>query len=55
MINYRVKNIEAVAAALEAEGIPVKWHTEEEFGRFCWISDPEGNRIELWEPPKENA
>ena len=54
MINYRVEDIDAIAAALEAEGIQVKWHTEADFGRFCWISDPEGNRIELWEPPAED-
>jgi len=54
MINYRVEDIDAVAAALESEGILVKWHTDEDFGRFCWISDPEGNRIELWEPPKDD-
>jgi predicted enzyme related to lactoylglutathione lyase len=53
MINYRVKNLDAVLAALREEGVDVARETENsEYGRFGWITDPEGNRIELWEPPK---
>lgn len=53
MINYRVKDLDAVLAALRKEGVVVDPKVEDyEYGRFGWITDPEGNRIELWEPPK---
>jgi catechol 2,3-dioxygenase-like lactoylglutathione lyase family enzyme len=52
MINYRVENLDAVLAALRAQGCAVDDRVESsEFGRFGWVSDPEGNRLELWEPP----
>jgi predicted enzyme related to lactoylglutathione lyase len=52
MINYRVKNLKRVLTALKREGVWVDPKTEEsEFGKFGWIMDPEGQRIELWEPP----
>lgn len=53
MINYRVDDLQALLAALRAEGCAVDDKTQEsEFGRFGWVMDPEGNRIELWEPPQ---
>jgi predicted enzyme related to lactoylglutathione lyase len=53
MINYRVENLDELLAALEAEGVEIEPKRENyEYGRFAWIMDPEGNRIELWEPPK---
>ncbi len=53
MINYRVEDLDAVLASLRAEGCHVDERVESsEFGRFGWVSDPEGNRLELWEPPK---
>ena len=52
MINYRVENLPALVQLLREEGVQVEEHNEEsEFGKFAWIMDPEGNRIELWEPP----
>jgi catechol 2,3-dioxygenase-like lactoylglutathione lyase family enzyme len=55
MVNFRVHDLNAVLAALRAEGVPVDEKTEEsEFGKFGWIMDPEGTRIELWEPPAVN-
>ena len=40
---------------LRSEGVAVDDRIEEyEYGRFAWIMDPEGNRIELWEPPQED-
>ena len=52
MVNYIVRDLHAVLAALREEGCDVDGKTEEsEFGRFGWVMDPEGNRIELWEPP----
>ncbi len=53
MINYRVKDLDAVLAALRREGAEVDPKVEDsEYGRFGWVTDPEGNRIELWQPPK---
>lgn len=52
MINYRVANLKRVLAALKKEGVWIDPKTEEsEFGKFGWIKDGEGNRIELWQPP----
>ena len=51
MINYRVEDLDALLAALKAEGVEIDPHREDyDYGRFAWISDPDGNRIELWEP-----
>jgi predicted enzyme related to lactoylglutathione lyase len=53
MLNFRVDDLDALLAALRAEGVAVDEKIPEyEYGRFAWIMDPEGNRIELWEPPK---
>jgi predicted enzyme related to lactoylglutathione lyase len=52
MINYRVADMDAVVSALEAEGIKILGRQDDEYGRFAWIMDPEGNKIELWAPPK---
>ncbi|MFH1177288.1 MAG: VOC family protein [Acidobacteriota bacterium] len=52
MVNYRVADLAAVLEALRAEGCTVDERTEtSEFGKFGWVMDPEGNRVELWEPP----
>ncbi len=51
MINYRVADLDALLAQLRKEGVKVEDKVEEmEFGRFGWITDSEGNRVELWEP-----
>lgn len=51
MINYRVDNLEALLSDLRAKGIETIKDTEHhENGSFAWILDPEGNKIELWEP-----
>jgi len=53
MINYRVKDLGAFLEALRKAGVRVDPQMEDSpYGRFGWITDPEGNRIELWEPPK---
>jgi catechol 2,3-dioxygenase-like lactoylglutathione lyase family enzyme len=52
MVNYRVVNLARVLADLRAEGCAVEDRIEEsEHGRFGWVLDPEGNKVELWEPP----
>ena len=52
MINYFVEDLHSVLDALRAEGCDVDTKTEEsELGKFGWVMDPDGNRVELWEPP----
>ena len=53
MLNYRVDDLDALLEALRAEGVTIDKHEDSDYGRFAWIMDPEGNKIELWEPPKE--
>ncbi len=56
MVNYRVEDLDALLETLRKEGVRIDPHREEsEYGRFAWIWDPEGNRIELWEPPRNHA
>ena len=51
MVNYRVPDLDAMLEQLRAAGAEVDDRVEEqEFGRFGWAVDPEGNRIELWQP-----
>jgi predicted enzyme related to lactoylglutathione lyase len=51
MVNYRVENLDQLIEELGLEGVTIDSKREEgEFGKFAWIMDPEGNRIELWEP-----
>lgn len=51
MINYRVANLDRLLAELKAEGVQVDDKTEDApYGKFGWATDPEGNRIEFWEP-----
>ncbi|MCB0530619.1 MAG: VOC family protein [Lewinellaceae bacterium] len=53
MINFRVDDLDALVAQLRKEGVTVIGEPlEEEFGKFAWIMDPEGNKIELWEQTK---
>ena len=53
MINFRVDDLDAVLAQLRSEGVQVEERIEEsEFGKFGWIMDPDGNRVELWQPPQ---
>jgi predicted enzyme related to lactoylglutathione lyase len=52
MINYRVADVHALVAMLRAEGCTVLDKIDEsEYGKFAWVIDPEGNKVELWEPP----
>jgi predicted enzyme related to lactoylglutathione lyase len=53
MVNYRVDQLQLLLEALRAEGCEVVGKAEEsEFGKFGWVVDPDGNKIELWEPPQ---
>ena len=54
MINYRVENLEELVKALKTEGVEILDEIEAyDYGKFVHISDPEGNKIELWEPIDE--
>ncbi len=53
MINYRVEDLGALVSALKAEGCNVLDDiNDSEFGKFAWVIDPEGNKVELWQPPE---
>lgn len=52
MVNYRVADLAALLATLRQEGCDVLDKTDDsEFGKFGWVMDPEGNKVELWQPP----
>ena len=53
MINYAVDDMEAFLTRLSAKGVAILKRNDDENGRFAWILDPEGNKIELWEPPAQ--
>ena len=51
MVNYRVENLAELLQALREEGCNVLEKTDDsEYGKFGWVMDPEGNKVELWEP-----
>jgi predicted enzyme related to lactoylglutathione lyase len=53
MINYRVADLRGLLKALRDEGCEVLEKVEEsEYGKFGWVMDPEGNKVELWQPPE---
>lgn len=52
MVNYRVDDLAALLQALRDEGCNVLEKTDDsEYGKFGWVIDPEGNKVELWQPP----
>jgi predicted enzyme related to lactoylglutathione lyase len=51
MINYRVADLDALLQALRDEGCNVLGSEASEYGKFGWLLDPEGNKVELWQPP----
>ena len=56
MVNYRMKNLDAMLAQLRSAKVMVDDKIEESgYGRFAWVTDPEDNRIELWQPPDDEA
>lgn len=54
MVNFIVRDLDAMLEQLRSAGVGVDERLEElpGIGRFGWATDPEGNRFELWEPPK---
>ncbi len=54
MVNYRVDDLHALVEALRKEGCNVLEEIEDsEYGIFAWVIDPEGNKVELWQPPAD--
>lgn len=52
MVNYRVADVHALVKVLREEGCKVLDKIDEsEYGKFAWVMDPDGNKVELWEPP----
>jgi predicted enzyme related to lactoylglutathione lyase len=52
MVNYRVADLRALVNVLREEGCNVLDKIEDsEYGQFAWVIDPEGNKVELWQPP----
>lgn len=52
MINYIVEDLDGLLASLKEQGVQIDPKQENyDYGRFAWIYDPDGNKIELWEPP----
>ena len=56
MVHYRVDDLDGLLRQLEAAGVEIDLHQQnDQYGRFAWIVDPEGNRVELWEPQLQKA
>jgi len=52
MINFRVDDLDGLLAKLRSDGVQVDADVQDsEYGKFGWIMDPDGNRVELWQPP----
>ena len=53
MINFAVDDMDAIVARLTARGVPIlKRDDSDPFGRFAWIQDPDGTKVELWQPKR---
>ena len=56
MIDYAVDDLDAILARLHAKGVePLKRSDDDTSGKFAWILDPEGNKVELWEPKRATS
>ena len=53
MINYRVSNLDRMLEQLRKNDVKIEKVEDYDYGRWAWIMDPEGNRIELWEPKRK--
>ena len=52
-INYRVKSMAETLSHLQSKGVAIDKAEDYEYGKFAWVTDPDGNKIELWEEPPE--
>jgi catechol 2,3-dioxygenase-like lactoylglutathione lyase family enzyme len=55
MINFIVRDLDALLAHLEQSGVPVLGRSEDDFGRFAWILDPNDVKLELWQPAEKTT
>jgi predicted enzyme related to lactoylglutathione lyase len=53
-VNYRVKSMAETLAHLQSKGVAIDKSEDHEYGKFAWVTDPEGNKIELWEAVPES-
>jgi predicted enzyme related to lactoylglutathione lyase len=54
MINYRVDDLDGLIARFKENGVEIVKGPDEDFnGKFAWVMDPDGNKVELWEPKAE--
>ena len=53
-INYRVKSMAETLAHLQSKGVAIDKTQDHEYGKFAWVTDPDGNKIELWEDVPEH-
>ena len=55
MINLRVEGLDELLEQLRADGVKIDENRQDEaYGKFAWVYDPEGNKIELWEPTTDD-
>ena len=55
MLNFRINDLDKFLDFLNLSGVRIDEKRQDEaYGRFAWVYDPEGNKIELWEPPQDN-
>jgi hypothetical protein len=54
-INYRVKDMAKILSHLKSKGVAIEKSEEYSYGKFAWLTDPDGNQIELWEESAENT
>jgi predicted enzyme related to lactoylglutathione lyase len=52
-INYRVKSMAETLSHLQSKGVAIEKTEDCEYGKFAWVTDPEGNKIELFEEPPQ--
>jgi len=52
MVNWRIGDLEAFCTRLAREGVPIESREDSEYGSFAWVRDPEGHRVELYQPPR---
>ena len=54
MVNYRVDDLDGMLAQLKSNGVEIVGEPQsDDSGKFAWILDPDGNKVELWEPKKK--
>jgi predicted enzyme related to lactoylglutathione lyase len=55
MVNYQVNDLDRMLKQLNENGVRIEKVVDYEYGRFAWVTDPEGNRVELWEPTDKSG